>query len=337
MGNQSAPDMDVVLSSRVRLARNFPGVPFPARMNDTQAQEITYGILTALKEVKAAFSYHPMVNEDPLNRQAMVEKHWISPNLAENPRKSALVISSDETLSLMIHEEDHLRVQCILPGFQGKAALDGAMALTRTIEKKMPYAYREPVGYLTCCPTNVGTGMRISFMAHLPALALSSQLQRTLDAVSREGLTIRGLYGEGTSAQGHIFQISNQVTLGVTEDECLQTVENVLKSVMERERQARRNLDAQAGLEFRDRLMRAVGMLRYARKMASKEATDLLSLAWLASDMGYWKGPDDAAMQELLLGVQPAILSTTRGGPLPDAQRDEERAEYIREKLEKFA
>jgi len=328
---------DVVLSSRVRIARNLPDVPFPRAMNDAQAQEIIYNVLNALKQQDQAFTYHPMVNEPALTRQSMVEKHWISPDLAENPQKSALLISADETLSVMLHEEDHLRVQCILPGYQGKAALTRAMDLVRVLERQMQFAYQEPLGYLTCCPTNVGTGLRVSFMVHLPALALSGELQKTLDDIRPQGMTIRGIYGEGSSAQGHIYQISNQVTLGVTEEECLQIVETTIQEIIDREMNARKHLDEEGGYAFQDRLMRAVGLLRYARKISSKEATSLLSLAWLASDLGYWQGMEDAELHALLIAIQPATLSCLKQSQPNEAERDVFRAKYLREKLEPYA
>ncbi len=328
---------DVVLSSRVRIARNLPDVPFPHAMNDAQAQEIVYNVLNALKQQDQAFSFHPMVSEPPLERQSMVEKHWISPELADNPQKSALLISADETTSVMLHEEDHLRVQCILPGFQGSEALKRATELVKVLEGQMQFAYQEPIGYLTCCPTNVGTGLRVSFMVHLPALALTGDLQKTLDDIRPQGMTIRGIYGEGSSAQGHIYQISNQVTLGVTEEECLQIVETVIREIANREQSARKKMEQEGGYSFQDRLMRAVGTLRYARRISSKEATSLLSLAWLAADMGYWNGLEDGEFYELLISVQPATLSCLKKNQPNEAERDVFRAEYLRDTLKDHA
>jgi len=328
---------DVVLSSRVRLARNLPDVPFPAHMNDAQGQDIIYQVLNSLKKQNIAFTYHPMVNETALSRRSMVEKHWISRNLAENPQKSALLISTDQTLSIMLHEEDHLRVQCILPGYQGKACLQGAIDLVHCLEQDMKFAYQEPIGYLTCCPTNVGTGLRVSFMVHLPGLALTGELANALEDVRPQGMTIRGIYGEGSSALGHIYQISNQVTLGVTEEECLQIVETVIQEIISREYKARKKLDAEGGYEFQDQLMRAVGTLRYTRRISSKEATSLLSLAWLAADMGYWKGMEDAQMLELLISIQPATLSCLQNDSPNEAERDVLRANLLRQTLENYA
>src|SRR5690606_37864999 len=263
----NGPDGDVVISSRVRLARNLNHQPFPLLATASQANEVL-DQLVAVSESGAlnpfgSFETIRLKDLNELERRVLVEKHLISPNLANESRAGAVVLSDNEAISIMINEEDHLRIQCLHPGFQIREAWKIANEIDDCYEAAIEYAFDENKGYLTTCPTNVGSGLRASVMMHLPALVLTQQINRILSAVSQVGRTVRGLYGEGSEALGNLFQISNQVTLGQSEEEIIDNLYGVAKQIIEHEKAARRKLMNESYRRLEDRIKRSYGILSH--------------------------------------------------------------------------
>jgi len=325
------PQGDVVISSRVRLARNFKGEAFPPRMKEERAFELMKMTLDAFVENSADFRYLEMRSLDTNGRQVLVERHLISPDLAARDN-AAVLLSQDEQRSIMMNEEDHLRIQCILPGLALRDAYRSARGLAHTIEAKHPFAFDEKLGYLTCCPTNVGTGMRASVMVRLPALTYAGQIKGVLDAIGKMGLTVRGMYGEGSEAIGGIYQISNQVTLGSSEEDILQAVESVVSQIVEKEREARVAWQVKPPIELKDKLMRAYGVMRYACRYSFQEFMELLSDVWLAADLGWISLPREALLKAMI-EAQPASLQKAANQSMEPAERDLYRARSMQDLL----
>lgn len=331
-------DSDIVISSRIRLARNLGEYPFPMLATDSQLENVIEGVEEAIRDeaVQSIGSLELIRMESltPLQKRVLVEKHLISPNLAGQARKGAVVLSENESISILVNEEDHLRIQCLFPGLQLKEAWGLAERMDDLLEKYMDFAFEENRGYLTSCPTNVGTGIRASVMMHLPALVLTQQINRILTAITQVGLVVRGLYGEGSEAIGNLFQISNQITLGQSEAEIIDNLYGVARQIVEQERAARRHLMEQNRLQFEDRLYRSFGILRFARVIESKEAAQRLSDVRLGIDLGLIKGIDSNVINELMIMTQPGFLQQYSGQELTSSSRDERRARLIRERLD---
>lgn len=332
------PDGDIVLSSRVRLARNLEGVPFPNRADakrlDQVVAEVRKSVNNLRKTDKHEYLFVEMDKLSPLERQVLVEKHVVSPNLADHPANRALIVRDDSAVSIMINEEDHLRIQCLVPGLNVKDASEMAGKVDDTLEAKHTFAFDEQVGYLTSCPTNIGTGLRASVMVHLPALVLTKQINRIVNAVTQLGLAVRGLYGEGTEAYGNIFQISNQVTLGHSEQEIIDNLQAIAKQVVEQERSARQALMAGSADALADRVWRAFGILSYARIVTGQEALTLLSEVRLGIDLQIITGVPAGVFNELLVTTRPNFLQKIAGRlEIEPDERDQLRAQLIREKL----
>ncbi len=329
------PVSDIVMSSRIRLARNLEKFPFATRASDETQDDV----LKATKEgIKKAPSFQqPLVFEmaelDEVDRLFLVERHLISRDHASFPDHRAVVIGHGEAVSIMINEEDHLRIQALQSGLNLRDAWSVIDAIDDELAEVIPYAYSTDWGYLTCCLTNTGTGMRASVMVHLPALVMNKQINKVLHAISKLGLTARGLYGEGTEALGNFFQISNQVALGRSEDELVENIERILKQVVEHEQSARENLLTNNRLQLEDRIWRAYGVLRHAQTISSNETLDLLSAVRLGVDMGIMKQVDRPAVNELLIASQPAHLQKLQGSKLSAEERDAKRAALIRRRL----
>ncbi|WHH58409.1 protein arginine kinase [Petroclostridium sp. X23] len=334
---EKGPEWDVVISSRIRLARNFMSIPFPVRMNREQGEQV-------IKECKDAifassdissnqFKYVSMAELNAIDKQVMVEKHLISPQMLQDVHSRAAILSSDEKISIMLNEEDHLRIQCLFPGMQLDAAYDLSNKIDDLIEENVEYAYSENYGYLTSCPTNVGTGMRASVMVHLPALTITGYIHSILSAVNKLGITVRGLYGEGSEARGNIFQISNQVTLGMSEQEALENLKSIINQVIEQERAARKNLLKNSRLKLEDRLYRSYGIFSNARVITSEEFMKLLSDVRLGVNLGIMNHMALETLNELMIETQPASIMKRYGEDLSPEERDMKRAELIREKI----
>ena len=331
------PQNDIIISSRVRLARNLDEFPFPVALTTEKSREVikrvSDTILAGNTILKDDFKLTQMNEISNGDKQVLIEKHLISPSLVETSNKSGVMINSDESVSIMINEEDHIRIQCLFPGFQLKETWDLANKIDDIIEEEAKYAFDENVGYLTSCPTNVGTGIRASVMIHLPALTMIDYMNRILQAVNQIGFTVRGLYGEGSESEGNMFQISNQVTLGRTEQEIIQTLIEVTKQITNKENDARATLVANNKMKLEDRICRSYGILTNARIMNSKEALKLISDVRLGIDLGIIKDIDVKAINVLMVDIQSGILQKISERNLNTNERDIERANLIRKRL----
>lgn len=335
---REGPESDIVMSSRIRLARNLRDLPFPFIATEEQLHQVidrVRQIVTNSGIDKNVGRFELLLMQDlkALEKRVLVEKHLISPHLAEESRAGAVVLSENESVSIMINEEDHLRIQCLFPGFQLEEAWTQANSLDDWFEMNLDFAFDEQKGYLTSCPTNVGTGLRASVMMHLPALVMSQQMNRILPAINQLGLVVRGIYGEGSEALGNLFQISNQVTLGRSEVEIIQDLANVARQLMEQERRARAYLMDTSRLQLEDRIYRSYGILANSRIIESKEAMQKLSDVRLGIDLGLIKGISSTILNELITLTQPGFLQQYAGQTLSPEQRDERRATLIRERL----
>jgi len=330
------PEADIIVSSRVRLARNLAEYPFPILATDSQAKELRDKVHQALRvpgwEAYGRFHIVNLEQLTPLEKRVMVEKHLLSPALAEESRYGGLIYSEDESVSIMINEEDHLRIQCLFSGKQLRQALQRAMNVDDLMEQTLVYAFDEKWGYLTSCPTNVGTGIRASVMIHLPGLVLTQQINRVLAAISKVGLVVRGIYGEGSEAQGNLFQISNQITLGLSEEEIIDNIDRVVSQIVRQERAAREHLLQNSREKLADRVYRSLGVLTHARIIDSKEAAERISDVKLGIDLGIIQGVT-ANLNELLIMTQPGYLQQMAGKTLSSDERDLVRAQLIRDWL----
>ena len=319
----------IAQSCRVRLARNYADVPFPQRMSDYDCENIIERTENAL--IGEDYVLRRMAALSKNARGCLVEEHMISPEMAAKD-SGAVLLNPDRTVSVMVGEEDHLRVQALLPGLQLERAMQLADHVDRTIERTERFAFDRNWGYLTSCPTNAGTGMRVSVMLHLAGLSMLSQTGQVIQAVSQLGLTVRGLYGEGSEASGHLYQLSNQVTLGRTEEEILKLLGDTAEQVIGKERAARQLLMERDKLMLEDKLMRSYGVFISARLMTTKEFMNRLSNARLAADLGMIPATQ-GQLTALMNAVQPATLERNAGRELSQKERDILRAELIRKTL----
>lgn len=329
-------DSAIVLTSRIRLARNITGAPFPgwARKDERIAvlPELRSKV-EALPEMKDAFS-HQLSDLSSVQKQVLVERHLISREQAARSEGSAIVVNRNQTLSVMINEEDHLRLQSICSGLHLREAYELIANVDKELEQMLPYAFDYELGYLTACPTNVGTGLRASAMLHLPGLVISDHIGQVIQAVAKLGLAVRGIFGEGTESLGHLFQISNQSTLGESEEDILDRLERVIQRVREQERNARSKLLEDDPQMLADKISRAYGQLKYAYVIDSKEALTHLSLVRLGSDMGCFPKEAIRLCDSLLMDIEPAHLQHRAERKLTPEERDTMRAEIIRSRLQ---
>ncbi|MGO4890087.1 protein arginine kinase [Anaerobacillus sp. MEB173] len=334
---KEGPDSDIVLSSRIRFARNLEDYPFPLVSNmDESKKVITYIDEQLNGKVYDHFGPFELLYIDEIKanqKRVLVEKHLISPHLAEQSKHGGVLLSEDESVSIMVNEEDHLRIQCLFPGFQLNEGLVLASGIDDWIEEKVTYAFDEKRGYLTSCPTNVGTGLRASVMMHLPALVITQQMNRILPAINQLGLVVRGIYGEGSEALGNVFQISNQITLGKSEEDIVEDLRGVVMQLVQQERSARESLLQTSKLQLEDRVYRSYGILAYSRTIESKEATQRLSDVRLGIDLNLIEGVSANILNELMILTQPGFLQQFAGEILAPEQRDERRAALIRERI----
>ncbi len=334
----SGPHADIVLSSRVRLARNVAGVPFSPRASDGDRLRVLQQVREAAAH-SALLAGAVLVRVDELTaneRRLLHERHLVSRELAELDaavaRSGSAVLVGDEA-ALMVNEEDHLRLQVFRSGFDISGAWERASRLERDLEAHLPLAYHPEFGFLTSCPTNVGTGLRASVLVHLPGLVLTQEIGKVLTGLQQMGLTYRGLYGEGSEVVGNFFQISNQTTLGRAEDELCDHLARVVAHVISRESEARRVLSRDAGYIIEDKLWRAYGTLRYARSLGAEEALNLLSGVRLAVGMFLLGGLSVYTLNKLLVFSQTAHLSLVEGRPLTEVEANLARARYVRSAL----
>ncbi len=329
------PHHQVVISSRVRLARNLRNHAFPGWAKKAERIAILDLIrprVEQLAEMQDSFSEN-LQDLSALERQVLIERHLISREHAAKGVGSAVVMNRRQTLSVMINEEDHLRMQSIRSGLQLKQAFKLVDKIDSALEEKLQFAYDPRLGYLTACPTNVGTGMRASAMLHLPGLVLSELINQVIQAVSKIGLAVRGLYGEGTEAMGNLFQISNQTTLGEKEEDIINRLSKVIETIIEKEHDARQILLQKKPNTLCDQIGRAYGVLTYAHAMASKEALNLLSIIKLGIDLGAFPQDHRLSIDGLFIDTQPAHLQKCSQQKLNAEERDYLRAQIIRDRL----
>lgn len=332
----SGPESDIVLSSRIRLARNLRGLPFPHRMKDEESRTMLSTVERAVESLDPGWhlKFERLNDLSPIERRVLMEKHLVSPLLVQDPVvHEAVAIDEREDISIMVNEEDHLRIQVILPGLGLNEAWQTANRLDDMLENNLDFAFNETRGYLTAWPTNLGTGLRASVMLHLPALVMTRQAGQVFTTLAQVGIVVRGLYGEGSEALGNIFQISNQVSLGLTEEELCHNLTVVAEQLVGRERHARQHLKDNAELAVADRVGRAWGLLTNARIMTSDEALNLLSDVKLGVDMGLIEGPLPYAFSQLTLMTRPSYLQVEAGRDLDPEERDQIRAATLRAHL----
>ena len=322
-----------LISSRIRLARNLFGHRFPSWAGDDERQELWDTIQDVLKNIPVLQPSHLAHMDDlgDLDKQILFERHLISRDHMEQAVGSGVLVREDERVAILINEEDHLRLQALEGGLNLSEAWKTINRVDSEIEKQLRYAFSVRVGYLTACPSNVGTGMRASVMLHLPGLVLMNEIAPIVKGMGKIGLAVRGLWGEGTEATGNMFQISNQITLGEKESDIIQNLEQIVLEVVQHEKNARVRLAEERELLLKDQAGRAYGILSRAHILTSKEALDLLSDLRLGIDLGMVDGLDGLNMDELLLLIQPAHLQKIEGSELKPKERDRVRAELIRE------
>ena len=327
------PMNDVVISSRARLARNLSSYSFPGRENTEHLKKVSQSIQKVLQKMKYDLKTLDLEEIPELERMAFVERHLMSRQHAKASPGKGLAIDRDQMISVMINEEDHLRIQVLYPGMQLDDALRLADEVDDALEEELEYAFDEKWGFLTSCPTNLGTGLRVSVMVHLPGLKFTGALNQTLQLISRLGLAVRGLYGEGSESVGDIFQLSNQTSLGLKEEEIIDNMSGVIKQVVEKERNARQYLLQEQKVEIEDRVWRAYGVLSNARKISSEEALNLISDLKLGIELDLIENIDPAIMSQLMVQIRPATLQRINNVQLDDMERDLKRAELIKKKL----
>jgi protein arginine kinase len=329
------PNSKIVLSSRVRLARNLRQIPFPgwAKKTDRQrALELMLPVVEKLPEMANCFA-DSMDNIVAIDKQVLVERHLISREHAAKNVGSGVAINDRETISVMINEEDHFRMQAIKSGLQLKNVFKLIDKVDTELEENLDFAYSPRLGFLTACPTNVGTGMRASAMVHLPAMVLSDQINQVVQAVNKLGLAVRGLYGEGTEALGNVFQVSNQTTLGEKESEVIERLNKVILQVIEHEENARMTLLEKKPRLAYDQIGRAYGILTNAHTISSKEALNLLSLLRMGVDLELFPTATRGTVDELFISAQPAHVQKAAERKLTAEERDVFRADLIRQRL----
>ncbi len=331
----SGPKEEIVMSSRIRLARNLSEAIFPHWATKNYRAHILQHVEEAVGKSRFLKGSLFLCLEDltELDRQLLVERHLISREHADQPKERAVVVSDREIISIMVNEEDNLRLQVLQSGLNLREAWAVLSQVDAELEPELHYAFLPEWGYLTSCPTNVGTGMRASCMLHLPSLVMTKQINRVIHAITKLGLTARGLYGEGTEATGNFFQLSNQVSLGVSEEEILDNLERLIHQVVEQEEAARKALLNQSREALEERIWRAYGTLKSSQQITSNQTVELLSLVRLGVDVDLIPTVSREVVNRLFIQTQPAHLQKLEGRPLTPAERDTRRAKLLRETL----
>ncbi|MSU79860.1 MAG: protein arginine kinase [Gemmataceae bacterium] len=331
----NGPEADIVISSRIRLARNLSTYPFTNRASAHQKAEIEAKLRGYIEKLdfNPRLEYLNLSTVVPLDRQLLVERQLISRELANSEGPRGVGVAPNEIISILVNEEDHIRLQVIRSGFALDDAWQDADQLDDKLEERAPYAFSEEFGYLTACPTNVGTGLRASVMLHLPALVLSKHIEKVFRALQKINLAVRGLYGEGSRASGDFYQISNQVTLGKSETQIISEIRDVIPQIITYERQARQDMLRDNRHAILDRCSRAFGTLKSASMMTSEETMDLLSWVRLGVNLGLVDQITIGELNELFIHTQPAHLQKVLGKQLDSEERNSERSRFLRARL----
>ena len=328
---QSSNNSDIAISTRIRLARNLNNFKF--NLNKEELQQLEKFIQDNLYQIGYGLKFFKLKDMDDITKMSLVEKHLLSPNFVlKRNETGSILINDEENICIMIGEEDHLRIQVFNCGLDLENTLNLAIEIDEKIGETLGYAINKKYGYLTSCPSNVGTGLRASVMVHLPALSKTKNTRRVLEAINNFGVNIRGVYGENTEGSGDMYQISNQQTLGVSEKEIIKNLNVIVEKIMEQERQARKLL-AKDSLELEDIIYRSYGILTNCRKISSEEARDLLSNIKLGTDLGILQELTDLKVQKLYLYTKPANLQKYLGSQYEAIERDIKRAEVIKQIL----
>ncbi len=318
---------DIVLSTRIRLARNIAGIPFPNRMKKGEGNRVIDLVAEALEGMNYKFNLIRLSEISDIERQKLFEQHIISAQMLKNTEEKAVFVSEDDAVSILINEEDHIRMQCIYAGAEGGKAYDLISKIDDYLSERLEYAFHSKYGHLTACPTNVGTGMRMSFMLHLPALCMTRLADNLFATVGKLGVTVRGMYGEGTKPGGNIFQISNQTTLGKSEEELSTNITDVVNQIISKERELRRRILQDKGVSVEDKIMRSYGIMRYARKISSEELIGHLSNVRFGVSLGIINDISIKSLNEITVVTRPAHIAET--GAASAFERDVKRAEII--------
>lgn len=326
--NQSGYLDDVVLSTRIRLARNLKDIPFPSRMSDDNSKKVLEETENAVKNFNYNLTPVYLDKISAADRQCLVEEHLISPNMTGRENQ-ALLISDDGNIGIMVNEEDHIRLQCIFAGYETDKAFDLVNKVDDCLAKNLEYAFSPNYGYLTSCLTNLGTGMRVSYMIHIPALCMSGMADKMFSVLSKLGVAVRGIYGEGSKSSGHIFQISNQVTLGVDEGEIIKKMTDVADKIIAQERELRNKLFNENRILVEDKIMRSYAVMKYAKTISSKELSDALSYVRLGISQNIIEGLSAKIVNSLMIETRPAHIIKNANEDLSPEARDIKRAETV--------
>ncbi|KAF0094183.1 MAG: ATP:guanido phosphotransferase [Puniceicoccaceae bacterium 5H] len=329
------PAEPIVLSTRVRLARNIVSFPFPGRANSSQREQVLHTCFEAMQDLHDFEDGHLLetLKLSPLEKQALVERHLISRELSQAEHAGGVAVSADQKVSVMVNEEDHLRLQLVRTGFNLDTTWNEINALDTEMEGKLDYAFSDQLGYLTACPTNLGTGLRASAMLHLPGLVMQEYMEKVVRMVNQLGMAVRGLFGEGSEATGSIFQISNQQTLGESEQDIIKRLSSILHAIIEQEQNARQVILEKKPARLFDKIGRAYGILQNGHLLSSEEAMNLLSLMRLAVDLGLLPEDYRTQVDRLFIEAQPGHVQLTAKGEIEPRERDKQRATRMREEF----
>jgi protein arginine kinase len=332
---KNGPESDIVISSRIRLARNLNDFSFPIKMDSKQSEDVLDRVKNVLVNEKSDLNFIDIENLTNVDLFSMVEMHLISPEFAKSNRKKGLILSSSEIISIMVNEEDHLRIQVLDSGLKLDSIWEKCIEIDKKLEDNVDIAFSDQFGYLTSCPTNVGTGMRVSTMLHLPALVMSGYINKILEVCGKLGIAVRGLYGENSKAYGNMFQISNQITLGLEENEIINNVKNIVKHIIEQERIFRNEIYKQNPILMEDKVSRSYGIFANAKILTSEEAFKLISDVRLGIDMSIIKGIDIVKINKILSLMQSANLQRLSGKRLNTHEVNIKRAEIVQKIIKK--
>ena len=328
---QNGKESDVIFSSRVRLSRNIKGYPFKTKGTEEELKEI----YNKMKEITPLIGYNlkflSMQDMDELTKQSLVEKHIISPDFEKTKMPyTAIIINDEENICIMVNEEDHIKLQVFTSGLDIDNILNLAIEIDEKLEELIPYSYHQKYGYLTACPTNVGTGLKVSTLVHVPGLEMTGNLSKILNVINGLGMNVRGVYGEGTKAEGAIYQISNNQTLGITEKEIAKNLNLITQKIIEQERVARKYLSKNS-VKLEDKVYRDYGILTNAKRLSEEESIELLSSVKLGTDLGIIKELTDKKVSELILYTKPANIQKRLGKKLSILNQEIARCEVIKQ------